>query len=232
MSTKMLGRWAGVLVLIQLVLGVSVNLILTAPLYEAPGYLVRAAPIATQVAASVVLGLIVGVLGLLQAILIWSVVRKRAPVHGLFLVALSAGAFALGAVEQTTVMGMLSLSQAFAASGAADPEAYAGLRGVVAESRNWAHVVALLSAGVTLFSGYSLMFHHALISRWLAGFGMAASALQLITVASLLFGGEVDLLFLAPLALAQLVQAAWLLARGFPESAAEGRMPDLHVAAA
>jgi hypothetical protein len=61
---------------------------------------------------------------------------------------------------------------------------------------------------------------------------MAASALQLVTVASLLFGGEVDLLFLAPLALAQLVQAAWLLARGFPEPAAEGRMPDLHAAAA
>lgn len=155
MSAKSRGRLVGLLVLTQFVIGAAVNLVLTAPLFEEPGFLITAAPIGQQIAISVLLGVLVGIVGVVEAVLVWTVVRSKTPGHGLLLVVLSGVAFALGAVEQSKMMAMLSLSQAFVASGTADPRALEGLRGVVAAARDWAHFIALICSGVTLLAAWS-----------------------------------------------------------------------------
>jgi hypothetical protein len=137
----------------------------------------------------------------------------------LWLLALGIAALSLAAVENGRVMSLVSLSQAYAASGATDPAAFEGLRGVVAAARNWAHFTHIVVGGSTFFILYAITFRFALIPRVLAGFGMAAVALQVATVSRPFLGGAVIFPLLAPAGLAHLALALWLLAKGFPDKA-------------
>jgi hypothetical protein len=131
--------------------------------------------------------------------------------------AVAVAALALAVVENGRLMSMLSLSQAYAASGATDPAAFEGLRGVVAAGRNWAHFTHLIIGGSTFFVLYATTFRFALIPRVLAGFGMAAVALQMATVSAPLLGGHVLFPLLAPAGIANLALALWLLTKGFAD---------------
>src|SRR6185312_16479012 len=116
--------------------------------------------------------------------------------------ALGAVGLALAVVESAKVMSMLSLSQAYAASSGADPASFAGLRGVVAASRNWAHFSHLLISGATLSIFYATVYRFTLIPRALAAFGLFAVALQIATISLPFFGGKVIFALLAPLGIA------------------------------
>ena len=111
-------------------------------------------------------------------------------------------------------MSLLSLSKAYAASGA-DPTAFEGLRGVVAASRNWAHFTHITIGGATLLVFYIALYRFALVPRALAALGLVACVLQITSVTRPFFGGEVLFFLLAPLGLANLSVALWLLIKGF-----------------
>jgi hypothetical protein len=125
-------------------------------------------------------------------------------------------ALSLAVVENGTLMSLLSLSKAYAASGA-DPAAFEGLRGVVAASRNWAHFTHITIGGTTLLVLYIALYRFALVPRVLAAIGMVACALQITTVTRPFFGGDVIFSLLAPLGLANLGLALWLLIKDFPD---------------
>ena len=122
------------------------------------------------------------------AITVLPVFKKYSERMALWFLALAIAALSLAVVENGTVMSMLSLSKAYAASNSADPAAFEGLRGVVAASRNWAHFTHLVVGGSTFFVLYATQFRFALIPRALAAFGMAAVALQIATVCLPFFG--------------------------------------------
>jgi hypothetical protein len=143
-TAKNAGRIAGALILVQGIGGYIVNFGLIAPATAPPGFLVNAAPHALRVGMTALLGIFMGAFATAIAITVWPVLKKHSERMALSFLALAIAALALAVVENGRLMSMLSLSQAYAASGAADPAAFEGLRGVVAAARNWAHFTHLI----------------------------------------------------------------------------------------
>lgn len=218
MSTaKNAGRTAGALIILQAIGGYLSNFGLLGPATAPPGFLVNAAPHALRVGMAALVGMVAGALATAIAITVLPVFRKYSERMAMAFLALAIAALSLAVVENGRVMSLLSLSQAYAASGATDPATFEGLRSVVAASRNWAHFTHLMVGGSTFFVFYATTFRFALIPRALAGFGMAAVALQVATVSLPLLGGKVMLPLLAPAGIAHLALALWLLVKGFPD---------------
>ena len=215
------GRLIGVLILAQMVGGGVVNFVLGAPLTTPPGFLVNAAASASQIALSVLVGLAVSGLALGIAISAYPILRPLTQAMALWFLALAIVGLAVGVIEQTTVMSMLSLSEAYTkASAVADREQFQALRVIVASARNWAHYLGLIVAGRTLFVFYAALFRFALVPRALAASGLVAVLLQIVAVAMPLFGRAILFPLLAPLGLCQLLLAIWLITKGLPAPAA------------
>jgi hypothetical protein len=216
-TARIAGRVAGMLILVQGIGGYLVNFALIAPATAPPGFLVNAAPHALRVGMTALLGILSGTLAAAIAITVWPIFKKHSERMALTVLALAVAALALSVVENGRLMSMLSLSQAYAASGATDPAAFEGLRGVVAAARNWAHFTHLIIGGSTFLVLYATCFRFALIPRALAGFGMVAAASQMTSVSLPLLGGHVIFPLLAPAGIANLALALWLLTKGFAD---------------
>ena len=208
------GRTVGVLLIVQMTAGYVTNFVLLQPAIAPPGFLVNAAPHATSIALAALAGIVSGAFGLAIAVTLLPVVRKLSERMALSFLALGTVGLALAVVESAKVMSMLSLSQAYAAANGADPASFAGLRGVVAASRNWAHFSHLLISGATLSIFYAALYRFALVPRVLAAAGLFAAALQIATISLPFFGGKVIFPLLAPLGLANLAVAIWLIVKG------------------
>lgn len=209
------GRIVGVLLLLQVALAILVNFVFTAPLFGEPGFLINAAPHANQIAQSVVIGLVMGLLGLAIASLLYPIFKQHSPSLALFYFALCTAGFALTVVENTKIMSMLSLSQAYAQAGAGQEALYQGLRIVVKDARNWTHFIGLLVSGVTVFTFYLTTLRFNLIPKVLAAFGLLAALSQLTAIGMPLFGHEVDFRLIAPLGICEILLGVWLIVKGF-----------------
>jgi hypothetical protein len=218
MTTAMsVGRIAGVLLIVQMTAGYVTNFVLLGPATAPPGFLVNAASHAMGVGASALPGIVGGGISLALAITVLPVLRRLSERMALTFLALSIVALSLAVVESAKVMSMLSLSQAYAATSGADPASLAGLRGVVAAARNWAHFTHLIVGGSTFVALFATLYRFALIPRVLAGFAAAAAALQMVVVSRPLFGGQVIFPLLAPAGIAFLLAALWLMVKGFAD---------------
>jgi hypothetical protein len=209
------GRIIGVLILIQMVGGGLVNSVLEAPLFGAPGFLVNAAPHSHQIGLAVLLGLLTEALWAGVAVTAFPILWPRARAIALWFVALAAVTLAVAVVENSAVMSMVSLSEAYTKANAVDRGQLQPVRVVVASARNWAHYMGRISDGVTIFVFYAALYRLVLIPRVLAGFGLIAVMLMLTSVGMPLFGHDVVFPMLAPLGLSQLMLALWLITKGF-----------------
>lgn len=209
------GRLVGALFLAQMAGSIVVNLILTAPLFGEPGFLVSAAAHSQQIGLSALLGLALGAAFLATAITTFPLVRRHSQGMALWLVALGAVNLAVAVFEQAGVMSMVSLSEGYAKANLADRASFLALRGVVASARNWPHFMGRLADGAVLFVFYAALFRFALIPRVLAALGIGAVLLQLTSIGMPFFGHKVVFPLLAPLGVCQLLVALWLLAKGF-----------------
>jgi hypothetical protein len=219
MTTAMsAGRVAGVLLIVQMTAGYVTNFVLLEPATAPPGFLVNAAPHALQVGAAALLGIVAGAISLAIAITVLPVLRRLSERMAMLFLALSTAALALSVVENAKVMSLLSLSQAYAATNGADAASFAGLRGVVAAARNWAHFSQLIVGGSTFVALFAALYRFALIPRVLAGFAVLGAALQMATVARPFFGGQVIFPLLAPAGIAFLLSAVWLIIKGFDDA--------------
>jgi hypothetical protein len=222
-NAKTAGRIVGALLVLLVVGGVVGNFILTAPVFAAPGYLVNAAAHPMNLSLSALAGLATGAISLGIAITIFPILRKPGEPYALWLLAIAIANFALGAVEQTTVLSLQSLSNAYTAAAAAPDEAlFQALRGVVSAARNWAHYVHLVISGGMLLIFFVALCRFALVPRILAAIGIVATLLQMTGVAMPLFGRDVAFALLAPMGLAVTATAAWLLWKGFADRQVTG----------
>jgi len=211
------GRTVGVLLIAQMIAGYVTNFVLLQPALDPPGFLVNAAPHASRVGSAALLGIVSAAFSLAIAITVLPILRQLSERMALLFLALSVAALSLAVVENAKVMSLLSLSQAYAASNGADSASFQGLRGVVAAARNWAHFSQLIVGGSTFVALFAALYRFALIPRVLAGFALAAAALQIATVARPFFGAQVIFPLLAPAGIAYLLSAVWLMVKGFPD---------------
>jgi hypothetical protein len=220
-SLMVISRVIGVLLLVQGAGGYLVNFVLLKPVFAVPpGYLVSAAANPLQVGLAAILGIATGVISLAIAITLWPLFSRRSERMALWFFAFAVAAFALNAVENTRLLSLLSLSQAYAESAAADAALYEVLRLVVAAARNWAHFINLIVGGATIFVFYAVLYRFALVPRVLGALGMLAALLQMTAVAMPLFGQPVMFLLITPLGLCHLALAGWLLVKGLAENQA------------
>jgi hypothetical protein len=225
-ATRSASRIIGLLILGQIVSGGLVNFVLLAPLFGAPGFLVTAAPHATQIAVAALLGVAAGALTVAIAIAAFPIFKQYSHAMALWFFGLAVASFSVSAVENINVMSMLSLSEEYAKASVADrDQLFQTLRVVVASPRNWAHFINLILAGSTTFVMYAVLCRFALIPRVLAVFGLAAVALQIAAVAMPLFGHSVVFLMLAPLGVSQLILALWLIGKGLRSQATSRNEP-------
>jgi hypothetical protein len=115
-------------------------------------------------------------------------------------------------------MSMLSISQQYASSDAADARSYEIVGTAVRYARYWAHYPNLMVGSGTLFLVYSILFRFSLVPRILAGVGMATICLQLLGLSLPFFGYKVNFYLLIPMGIVHLLLTFWLIARGFAEN--------------
>ena len=213
------GHLIGVLLLVQVIFGSLDNFAFTAPLCGKPGFLINAAPHANQIAFSALLGIGMGVLSLAIASLLYPIFKPYSQPMALFYFGLVTAGVALTVVENTKILSMLSLSQAYVAAGASQEALYQGLRIVVKDARNWTHYLSLLVSGVTIFTFYFTTLRFKLLPIALSIFGILAALSQLTAIAMPLFGRDVDFRLIAPLGICEMLLRGWLIVKGCRESA-------------
>lgn len=216
-TVKNAGRTIAALLLLQMVCGALVNFGLFKSLFGPPGYLETASGDPVDISLGVLLGLVMQGFAIGIAIAALPVFRRYSEAMAMWLLALATVGMSIAAVEYIHVLSMLSLSQAYAKTGAANADLFKILGPAVASMRNWAHFTGLIVAGSVAFMLYGTLFRFALVPRVLAGFGMIAALLQMTSVGMPLFGHPVVFPMLAPLGLAHLGLALWLMIKGFAD---------------
>ena len=219
MTRRAAARTIAILLLVQLALGPLVNFSLLKSV-RVSVFLADAATNPVALGLGIVLGLAATGCSVAIAIVAWPIVgeRSRALARSLFAVAVVN--VAVVALEYAGVFAMRSLSVAYAA--ASDHAAIEAIAPAIASARIGAHFLGLVFAGGVALTLYASLFRFALVPRLLAGFGVLASASEMIAAAMPLFGQPVAFALIAPLGLAHLALIAWLLVKGFadPEPAA------------
>ena len=192
----------------------------------APGFLENAAVNAVRIRTAVLLLFMSGAITVGVALMARPIFRRYSDRVAVLLVVLSAVNLALHAVENGTLLSMLSLSQECAARGGADAAQFEGLALVVGSGRKWAHFTHLLVVGSWMFTLFTALWRCAFVPRPLAGLGMLTTLLQVIGVPlRAVLGLEIVTPMAIPLAPAYAAVAGWLLFKGFQErsrSIAEG----------
>ena len=211
------GRAVAALLLVQMFLSPVVNFALLQPMFKPPGFLEQAPAHATTVAVAALLGIGTGVISLAIAIIAWPVFRRQSEALALAFFAAGIAGLVASFIEQSHLLSMLSLAKTYAAANGADTEIFRRIAAEAGASRYTAHLVGLAGGGVLALVLYGGSFWFALVPRWLAGAGIVAALLEMITVALPFFGQAIVFPLLAPLGLCHAVLMIWLFVRGFAE---------------
>ena len=227
-SVRNFGRVIGMLLLVHLVTGLVVPYVLLGPLTGFPaGFLEPAAGMEYPVRVSVLMLLVGGAVTVGIAVAAWPIFRQHSYALGLWLLALAVVNLTLQVVENCQWLSMLSLSQAYAGTGAEDAKLFQSLGIVVRSAWKWAHFSHILVVVSWILVLYSVLYRGGLVPRALAVIGLVASMLHIAGVTLPVFVGyQMPLpmaLFGMPVGLANLALSLWLMAKGFAEPHGELR---------
>ena len=154
MDNIKLGRIIGVLLLIEVAMGILLNFVFTAPLFGEPGFLINAAPHAVQIGQSVLIGIAMGLVSLAVACILYPIFKQQSQPLALFYFALACAGFALTVAENISMMSMLSLSKAYVETAGTQEALYQGLRSVVKDALPqpdcfWRYIICFLLGTAT-----------------------------------------------------------------------------------
>jgi hypothetical protein len=216
-SARGVGRLIGILLFVQLA-GLIVPFILLMPI-TTPEFLENAAWIAFQIKFAVFHLFVNGAVTIAIAIAAFPLFSEYSSRMSLWFFAVSILWFAMQAVDNAHIMGMLSLSQQYADGGAANAELFQALGGVARSTRRWVHYTEMLVIDAWFFLFYGLLFRFTLVPRALAAFGLIAVIVHLIAIPLPMFMGYKSVMPMlgASLALSHLAVGIWLLVKGFNE---------------
>jgi hypothetical protein len=226
-SQKSIGRVMGLLLIVQAIIGSTVNFgLLGSTIMGPPGVLTNAAQYPMRMSIAALLLIVAGFVSIAISTTVFPVFR-RYTLRGAFAYLVLTGAgLALVAVEASAIMSMLTISQEYTAAGGVDTRYYEIVGTAVRYARYWAHYPNLLVGSGTLLLVYSILFRFKLVPRLFTGAGMAAIVLQLIGLSMPFFGYRVNFYLLTPMGICHIILAVWLVARGFYQHAAEDGTSD------
>ena len=198
--------WIGALYIIGTA-GMVLSVVVTNAILSGPDYLAQVAAQPNQVAVGALLLLVAGFALALVPVVFWPVGKRYNETLAMGYVVFR------GAIETVlyiaTALGWLLL---IALSTQPDAGPLAGLVRTV-EAVAWDQLVAIpFALGALMF--YVLLYQSRLVPRWLSAWGLVGAVLYIVPPLGSMFGLSLGVL-MAPLALQEMVMAAWLIAKGF-----------------
>ena len=212
-----IGRTVGILLLLQLAAALTLPFILSKPITLAsPAFFTAVAEHSFQIRSAMLLSFVGSALTVYLGITAFHVFRLYSKSVALLFLVVCAVSCTLDLVQAGTIMSMLSISNEFVTSGAANSEQYQVIGAAVASSRRSAHIIQLLAIGGWIFIFYFSLFRFKLIPRVLACLGIIGIILQFIGVTlMMLLGYSVIGQLAMPLLPIQITVAVWLMIKGF-----------------
>ena len=211
-----IGRILGILIILQAVIGSSVNFGLLGPvLSTASQPLANAAGSDERISLAAVLLLAGGILSIVISTTVFPVFRQFSERAALWYLGLTIAACALAAVESASVMSILTLSQQYQTATLADRNAFEAAGIVVRYGRYWAHYTHLLIGSGAVLVLLVTLYRFALVPRVFAAIGSLLVPLQMTGLLMPFFGYRVNFYLLAPMGICYLLIAIWLIVKGF-----------------
>jgi hypothetical protein len=196
----------GVLYIIGTV-ALVLSLVVTGAVLTGPAYLAQVAAQPNQLAIGALLVLVAGFALAMVPVVFWPIGRRHNETLAMGYVVFR-GALE-GVIYIATALGWLLL---IALSTQPDSGPIAGLVRTV-EAVAWDQLVAIpFALGALMF--YVLLYQSRLVPRWLSAWGLVGAALYIVPPLGSMFGVSLGVL-MAPLAVQEMVMAAWLIAKGF-----------------
>lgn len=218
-ANKMTARIVGVLYIIGTV-GLALSAVFAGAILGDPDYLVEISANENQIIIGALLVLIAGLALAMIPVFMFPILKK-------YNEALALGYIVFrGALESISYLAtvvvwllLLGLSHEYVKAGAPDASSFQTLGTVLLGAGDWIGYVLTFP-----FCLGALMFCYALYQtrltpRWLSGWGLIGALLYLVAPLSAMFGSELGMIVMAPLALQEMVLAVWLIGRGFNPSA-------------
>ena len=206
--------WIGVLYVIGTV-ALVLSLVVMGALLTGPDYLARVAAEPNRVAVGAVLALLAGFALAMIPVVFW-------PIGNRYNETLAMGYVVFrGALEGVIYMvGALGWLLLIPLSTQPDSASLASLVRT-ADPVIWEQVgVIPFALGALMF--YVLLYRSRLVPRWLSSWGLVGAALYTVPPLGSMFGLSLGVL-MAPLAVQEMVMAAWLIAKGFSPAALPAR---------
>lgn len=217
-------RIVGVLFIIGTVAGI-LSVILTQPILEASSFMVQVAANQNQLIIGALLVLTMGFALAMIPVMLFPIFRKYNEALALgsvvFRGALEAVAYIVIAVSWLL---LIPLSRAYAGAGTSDVSAVEVAGKLLLETVGWTNQILAIVFSLGALMIYSLFHQSKLIPRWLSIWGLVGAVLYLSVPLLGMFGMELGI-FMAPLALQEMVLAVWLLVKGMPMEHADGLVP-------
>jgi hypothetical protein len=187
-----------------------------------PAFLTAVAEHSFQIRSAVLLSFLGSALTVYLGITVFQPLQHYSKPAALLFLVVCAVSCTLDVLQASTILSMLSISNAFLTSGAANPELYQGMGAVVASARRSAHSTQLLAIGAWMFVFYGSLLRFKLIPPLLGVLGVIGVTLQFIGVTVMMFLGYRSIGEMAmPLLPIQITVAVWLILKGFNDPSQE-----------
>lgn len=212
-----IGRTVGILLMLQLIAALTLPFILSKPItVGSPAFLTAVTADSFQIQSAVLLSFVGSALTVCLGITAFQVFRYYNKSVALLFVVVCAISCTFDVVHAGTIMSMLSISNQFVTSGAANSELYEVVGAAVTAARRSAHITQLLAISAWMFVFYFSLLRFQLIPRWLAVIGVLGVTLQFIGVTlMMLLGYGVIGEMAMPLLPIEITVALWLIIKGF-----------------
>ena len=222
-AAKNAGRFAGAVIIIQIITGFLINQVLVGPFTFAKDYLTAVAGHSNELTAGMLLGLLSGALSIAMAARVLPIFKQYNAVLAFAFLAFSILDFTNIAADNTSIQSLLAAGKQYVQSGVSPAGSYSTAAGTVAyEARLWTHLMTILIPAITALVFFYVLFMYRLVPRFIAVWGFTAAILMAIAIVLMIYGKVESILLLAPFGLNQLFLSIWLMVKGFKTRNGQG----------
>jgi len=124
--------------------------------------------------------------------------------------------------DEIKYLSLIGLSQKFLNSDGVKAENIQSIGASILNEISWGFSIYVIVFAIGALMLYVVLYQSKLIPRWLSGWGLFAAILILIGAVLSLFGLEsvttLELIFILPIAIQEMVMAGWFIVKGFNPS--------------
>ncbi|WP_299213972.1 DUF4386 domain-containing protein [uncultured Aquimarina sp.] len=213
-SIKKLGRTTGILLLVQMAIGILINVSLLGPLIFTSDFITKISENTNQVLVSVLLLIITKTIGVGVAIMLFSTFKKLHRGFAFWYLSFSVILFVISILDNTIILSLVSFSEQYLKLGVQDTNNLEAIGNILKGTRGWVHMMDLLVASIPLSIFYYLMYMSKFVPRILSVLCFFSAILIFVNVLWTIFGAGSMYLYM-PMAISQLMFITWLIIRGF-----------------